>query len=164
MYKGFKPFLLQCWGLSSVADYLASDAPRAAGAAMGPFQAQAFALREQCSGIINSLSQPVPFPYFHILSLMLSVNLGLLAYALVSWETVLTIPAFFITCLVMLGLKETSIAISDPFGGDAVDFETDQYMAALLANTKALLTQRSEDAMRAMPLPCHSGGLPTSSS
>jgi len=94
----------------------------------------------------------------------MQVNLGLLAYALVSWETVLTIPAFFITCLVMLGLKETSIAISDPFGGDAVDFETDQYMAALLANTKALLTQRSEDAMRAMPLPCHSGGLPTSSS
>ena len=80
-YRGFKPFLLQCWAMSAVNEYLASKAPRAAGAALGPFQAQALALRGNCAEIINTIAQPVPFPYYHIVSLMLSVNLIMVAWS-----------------------------------------------------------------------------------
>jgi len=89
-----------------VAEYLASDAKRAGGAGFGPFQAQAFALRQDCSDVVNTLAQPVPFPYFHVVTFMLSINLVLVAYALVFFETYLSVPCFFVTCLVMQGLKE----------------------------------------------------------
>ena len=89
-----------------VAEYLASDAKRAGGAGFGPFQAQAFALRADCSEVVNTLAQPVPFPYFHVVTFMLSVNLVLVAYALVFFDTYLSVPCFFVTCLVMQGLKE----------------------------------------------------------
>ena len=91
---------------SQVAEYLASDAKRAGGAGFGPFQAQAFALRQDCSDVVNTLAQPVPFPYFHVVTFMLSINLVLVAYALVFFETYLSVPCFFVTCLVMQGLKE----------------------------------------------------------
>ena len=65
-YPGFKPFLLQCWALQAVNEHLASDAKRAGGASLAAFQAQAFALRHECSEVVNTLAQPVPFPYFHV--------------------------------------------------------------------------------------------------
>ena len=37
----------------------------------------------------------------------------------------MTIPCFFIIVLVCIGLKETAVALADPFGGDDVDFETE---------------------------------------
>ena len=42
----------------------------------------------------------------------------------------MTIPVFFVVCLVLLGMKETAVMLSDPFGGDAVDFDCDQARAA----------------------------------
>jgi len=153
---------------------------------------------------------------------MLCVNLLLVGYSLVSFETVMTIPTYFMICLVTLGLKarlgqsahvmatrwvgmcsngrsgkrrcsrcrcwrgdplmatcrsadghvvamwwsrwprgghvvvamvtwwphpllqETAVSLSDPFGGDAVDFETDQFMASILANAKSLILADSD--------------------
>ena len=140
-YAGFKPFLLQCWALQTVNEHLASDAKRAAGAGIGPFQAQAFALRQDCSDVVNTLAQPVPFPYFHVVTFMLSINLVLVAYALIFFNTYVSVPCYFVTCLVMQGLKEVAVALSDPFGGDDVDFPTHEYMSAMLDNAKALISR-----------------------
>ena len=76
------------------------------------------------------MTQPIPFPYYHTLTLMLSLNLLLIAYSMIEFETVMTIPCFFIIVLVCLGLKETAVALADPFGGDDVDFETEVRGAA----------------------------------
>jgi hypothetical protein len=75
VYRGFKPFLLQVWAMQTIRDYLDSGADKAAGAGIGPFQAQALALRANCSDVVNLLAQPVPFPYYHVVSFMLCVNL-----------------------------------------------------------------------------------------
>ena len=53
-----------------------------------------------------------------------------LRYALIGFNSVMTIPVFFVVCLVLLGMKETAVMLSDPFGGDAVDFDCDQARAA----------------------------------
>jgi len=66
VYRGFKPFLLQVWAMQTIRDYLDSGADKAAGAGIGPFQAQALALRANCSDVVNLLAQPVPFPYYHV--------------------------------------------------------------------------------------------------
>ena len=81
VYRGFKPFLLQVWAMQAIRDYLDSGADKAAGAGIGPFQAQALALRANCSDVVNLLAQPVPFPYYHVVSFMLCVNLFGMAYA-----------------------------------------------------------------------------------
>jgi len=142
-YQGFKPFLLQEWALQTVNEYLATDAKRSGGAGIGPFQKEALALRGHCSEMVNMLAQPVPFPYFHIITFMLSINLVIVAYALIFYDSVMTIPVYFIVCLVLQGLKECAVALSDPFGGDAVDFEVDIFLANILANTKALISNEA---------------------
>ena len=48
-----------------------------------PSQEKAFAFRGHCGQIHNLLQQPVPFPYFHILNLMLVITLTIVAYILV---------------------------------------------------------------------------------
>ena len=155
-FDGPKSFLLQEWALQTMSEHLASDAKRAGGAGIAPFQAQAFALRKHCAEMKNMLAQPVPFPYFHVINFMLSVNLAIAAYALIFQETFVTIPLFFVVCLVLQGLKECAVALSDPFGGDAVDFEVDVFLANILANTKALI---SPDAAfsSGTKLPCPPG-------
>ena len=40
---------------------------------------QALALRGHCADIVNTMTQPIPFPYYHTLTLMLSLNLLLIA-------------------------------------------------------------------------------------
>lgn len=64
-----------------------------------------------------------------------------------------SIPVFFIICFVCLGLKETSVALSDPFGMDAVDFETDVFMARIMINTKELISRQANYVPKLMPLP-----------
>jgi len=157
-YRGFKPFLLQVWAMRAVSDHLAADSSKAAGAALGPFQAQALALRANCADIVNTMTQPIPFPYFHTLTLMLSLNLLLIAYAMIEFATIMSIPVFFIVCLVLLGLKETAVALSDPFGGDDVDFNVDVYMASMLANTKAMISESSNYVPASLDAPSMKAG------
>ena len=156
VYRGFKPFLLQVWAMQTIRDYLDSGADKAAGAGIGPFQAQALALRANCSDVVNLLAQPVPFPYYHVVSFMLCVNLfgmayaaarnyrairrailpailcaqfsarqfsarnsltphpSTLRYALIGFNSVMTIPVFFVVCLVLLGMKETAVISPTP--------------------------------------------------
>ena len=57
----------------------------------------------------------------------------------------MTIPVFFVVCLVLLGMKETAVMLSDPFGGDAVDFDCDQARA----------TRRPPAEARPHPTPDH---------
>ena len=71
------------------------------------------------------------------------LNLLLIAYSMIEFETVMTIPCFFIIVLVCLGLKETAVALADPFGGDDVDFETEVYMAQMLSNAKSMISEES---------------------
>lgn len=65
----------------------------------------------------------------------------------------MSIPVFFIICFVALGLKETAIALSDPFGMDPVDFETDVFMARIMINTKELISRQANYVRTEMPLP-----------
>ena len=37
---------------------------------------------------------------------------------------------------VLQGLKECAVALADPFGGDAVDFDVDLFLANILSNAE----------------------------
>ena len=42
---------------------------------------------------------------------------------------------------VLQGLKECAVALADPFGGDAVDFDVDLFLANILSNARALIAK-----------------------
>jgi len=143
-HAGPRFMLLQRWALDGMLVMLDKQPKKAADAALGPFQEQALALRGHCAAIRNTLKQPVPFPYYHTLVLMLLVNLLLYAYVLTNVGSLWSIPCFFVTAFVLLGFKETAIALSDPFGTDAVDFDTDHLLSRIMVNVKALLSPQSD--------------------
>merc|ERR1719197_1047983 len=103
------------------------------------------------------MTQPVPFPYYHTLTLMLSLNLLIISYSMIEFSTIMSIPTFFVICLVCQGLKETAVALADPFGGDDVDFETDNYMAAVLANCKAIISPAADYTPMLLPIMAKKG-------
>ena len=42
---------------------------------------------------------------------------------------------------VLQGLKECAVALADPFGGDAADFDVDLFLANILSNARALIAK-----------------------
>ena len=152
-YRGSRFFLMQSWALRLAADQIARPEGKAAGADFRELEKLALKLREHGGQISNLLKQPVPFPMYHTLMMMMSVNLLVMAYAMIESSTIMSIPTFFMISFVCLGLKETAIALSDPFGMDPVDFETDVFMARIMINTKELIAKSATYVPQELPLP-----------
>ena len=75
--------------------------------AYNDFQSVAHEMRSHCSQIYSTLRQPVPFAYFHLLNLMVIVNLLLLAYGMAGLAPPpVTIVCFTISCIVFIGLRD----------------------------------------------------------
>ena len=72
---------------------------------------------------------------------MLSMTLLAMSYSMIEFDSILTIPVYAVILLAFFGLKETCVALADPFGGDDVDFDTAGFMEQVLANTKALISR-----------------------
>jgi len=153
-YKGFKPFLPVHWAMLEAEAQLRARSGDSAAATLllQQMQGKAFAFRGHCGQIVNLLKQPVPFPYFHLLSLMLILPLIIVGSILVpqgSWYLTLTID--FVICLVLLGLKEVAVCLADPFGDDSVDFNVDVFLQAAYNNTVANLSNFHEPCGMSMP-------------
>ena len=147
-YKGFKPFLPVMWALQEVEVIFAStlatgSVPRAARSvdALSAFRGLAFQFRTHCGQITNWLRNPVPFPYFSFLHLLLAVDLVLVSLGLVTlnfgWN--LTVLSYVSVLAAFLGLKAVAIKMSDPFGDDEIDFDIEGMLASAYANSVALL-------------------------
>jgi len=164
-YGGFKPFLCIKWALAEVRMVLLrADGLQLAGGRLElsmrdaqiyhNFVDNAFRFRGHASQVSNLLAAPVPFPYFHVVKLMLVVTLTLVGWALV---TLLEgSPGFIMICfclfaLIEIGLQEISAAMSDPFGDDDIDFDTEGLLASAYNNAIAYLREGKEICGSALP-------------
>jgi len=90
-------------------------------------------IRTQQRDAVDTLALPVPFQYFHLLSVLVIVNLGLWAYAMgltASWFG----PVVYVFCSgTFIGMLNLAGKLSDPFGDDAVDFDVHRWTSACLA-------------------------------
>ena len=100
----------------------------------------ALKLRAASCKIYNLLRLPIPLPYFHTLVVLQNVCFAIMSWSLLSFVSFLTPIVLFFAVLVMVGLREVAVALSDPFGDDDVDFPVDTWIAQLRAN--ALLVHR----------------------
>jgi predicted membrane chloride channel (bestrophin family) len=108
-------------------------------------QSCAFDIRGHMSQIINGLKQPVPWPYFHLLNLMVLVTLSLVAYGLVGYgNPILTFFIHCIICTIFIGMKNLAVAMSDPFGDDAIDFNLEGFLKGSYKNVVAHFQEKHE--------------------
>jgi len=93
--------------------------------------------------VSDTIQMPLPWQYFHLFSVLLTVNLGLLG-DLAAMQTNLTSSITYILVLfLLLGLREVAIAMSDPFGDDDVDFPIQGWLMEVFADTGALLEHKA---------------------
>jgi len=152
-FQGNRVHLLQTWGLRLASEQMVkAERQKQLGASEKPnpydqlehirtLEEISISLREHGHHITTLSKQPMPFPLYYTLMLMLNASLMVQAYAMVEARTFMSIPSYFLICFVCLGLKETAVALSDPFGLDSVDFETDTFMSKMMLNTKELISR-----------------------
>ena len=166
-YKGFKPFLAVCWALEEAQSLVAAKAAsdKSVHYDLGQtvrtehintqFREVAFAFRGHCGQIINLLKQPVPFPYFHLLNVMLFFQLNAVAYWLASMPGNLpyfSIPVMAIVSIVLIGMRGLAVQLSNPFGNDSVDFEIESFMKGAYTNAVAHLKAERPVSGALMPI------------
>jgi predicted membrane chloride channel (bestrophin family) len=115
-YKGFRPFLAVCWALESAQTMCASAGQHGDGWTAWQFREVAFKFRGHCGQIVNLLKQPVPFPYFHLLNVIMLLQLLLLSYALACFPQIA--PYFSILILVfatavLIGMRGLAVQLSN---------------------------------------------------
>lgn len=87
---------------------------------------------------------PMPFMYYHIMNVMLIINLSLWAYGLAVLNSFFAPVIFCFVQLMFQGIRELSIQLSDPFGDDETDFPLDEWMTALYNRVYDLIEEEHD--------------------
>jgi len=89
--------------------------------------------------VMDLVRMPVPFQYFHMLNIMLMMNVSLWAYAMAMSEFILAPMVYFFASFIFIGMLELAKLFSDPFGDDEVDFPIQIWCDKFLENQLAYL-------------------------
>mmetsp|Transcript_3021 Transcript_3021/g.8763 ORF Transcript_3021/g.8763 Transcript_3021/m.8763 type:complete len:431 (-) Transcript_3021:130-1422(-) len=113
---------------SSVIARKACEVTGAPTAAHASLMRAALQIRAYKQEITDTLSLPVPFQYFHLLSIMIIMNLALWAYSMGCSSSLFAPVVFFFASLIFIGMMELSSELADPFGVDEVDFPVEEWL------------------------------------
>lgn len=81
-----------------------------------------------CDKIGHLVAMPVPFVYYHLMNVILALNILLLATVPAFFGSWYTVVPFAIAALIIMGLREVACALADPFGEDATDFPVPEFV------------------------------------
>jgi len=81
-----------------------------------------------CHTVGHIVACPIPFPYYHLMNLVLVLNFILVACVLALLQSLFTIIPYMVVVLIFLGLREVATQLADPFGDDAVDFPVAEFL------------------------------------
>mmetsp|Transcript_147594 Transcript_147594/g.257443 ORF Transcript_147594/g.257443 Transcript_147594/m.257443 type:complete len:380 (-) Transcript_147594:129-1268(-) len=76
----------------------------------------------------DNIGIQVPYPYFHLLNLMLCVNIFLWAVFLGVDPSIWSPLVFFSATFIFMSLMELAVLMSNPFGDDDVDFPLEEWL------------------------------------
>lgn len=103
--------------------------------------------------VIDTMSLPIPFQYFHLLNLMIVINLLLWAYGMGISESAFAPFVYFFAALIFMGMMELAVQLSDPFGDDETDFPLDRWLREVLEDARTLLESEQpgeDDAFKSL--------------
>mmetsp|Transcript_68983 Transcript_68983/g.197880 ORF Transcript_68983/g.197880 Transcript_68983/m.197880 type:complete len:383 (-) Transcript_68983:84-1232(-) len=92
-------------------------------------------IRQAQQSVLDTVKSPLPYPYFHLLNLVLLVKLSILAYGYARMNSIFAPIGFFLTELVFCGSMELNSQLADPFGDDDVDFPLRQWLDVFIDRT-----------------------------
>mmetsp|Transcript_73489 Transcript_73489/g.168475 ORF Transcript_73489/g.168475 Transcript_73489/m.168475 type:complete len:401 (+) Transcript_73489:3-1205(+) len=116
--------LMIYWAIEVVHVGLGNRADRQLKVVSGGFLAMHEKLRE----IHETMSLPIPFGYYHVMNLMLFVNILLWGYGMGIANKFLAHVVYLLCLIIFMGMRELSGALADPFGDDIVDFPIGQWV------------------------------------
>merc|ERR1712232_620291 len=108
------------------------------------FNSSAFKLWRCQSEVVNIQQLPMPFQYFHIMNLMLLLNLTLWGYALGCQDSHFAPVIYMFVQLMFQGIRELATSLSNPFGTDDVDFKIAEWMKKLYASMYSVLQSHTD--------------------
>ena len=76
-------------------------------------QGKIFSVRRVQLDIHDTLKMPLPYQYFHIMNLMLLVNLSVMAISVATFQSRVGSVAFGFMLLIFLGIREMSTGMAD---------------------------------------------------
>lgn len=103
------------------------------------FYGRVYELRQCQAEVCQILDLPMPFQYFHIMNLMLMLNLLLWAYSLGCQDSYFAPFIYMFVQMMFQGIRELSTALSNPFGDDEVDFPITDWMMTVYSRMYGLL-------------------------
>jgi len=81
-----------------------------------------------CHNIGHIVALPVPFPYFHLMNMVLVLNFLLLACVLALFQSFLTILPYCMVVSIFMGLRDVATQLADPFGDEDFDFPVAHFL------------------------------------
>lgn len=111
---------------------------------LSAFYATLYTVWETQTKIKDTLELPMPFQYFHIMNLMMILNLFLWAYSLGCQDSWFAPIIYMFVQMMFQGLRELSTALSDPYGTDEVDFSLNEWLRPIYTQIQAHLNQHIE--------------------
>lgn len=88
-------------------------------------------VRRNQNDVLEMLEMQTPWQYFHIMSLMMVVNLSLWAYSFGLEASHISSMIYLLATCIFMGIRELSITMADPYGDDAADFPLNDWMHQL---------------------------------
>jgi len=88
-------------------------------------------VRRMQDDVVEMLELPMPWQYFHIMNVMMMLNLMLWAYSFALEESHFASVIFLFVAAIFMGIRELSVALADPYGDDAADFPLNEWMNQL---------------------------------
>lgn len=99
------------------------------------------AILEMQQELVDTMELPVPHQYFHLLNMMVVVNLMLWAYAMGISASLWAPVTFLFAEIIFMGMLELASQLADPFGQDDVDFPVTDWTLDYLKFTAFFIEQ-----------------------
>ena len=121
--------ILQMWALDAAYRvYAPNGAAEGLMCQYGRLEDAVLRLRSHGAAITNLLEMPVPFPYYHILVVIMFVNFTLYSVAFLDLNSYATPVAMFLIVFIFSAMRELSSALANPFGTDEATFLVSAYV------------------------------------
>lgn len=92
--------------------------------------------------VLDIVRMPVPFQYYHLLNVMVGINVVLWAYGMALSDSVFGPVCYFFASAIFIGMLELAKQLSDPFGNDDVDFPIHIWIEKYLENSAAFVASQ----------------------
>mmetsp|Transcript_138209 Transcript_138209/g.243912 ORF Transcript_138209/g.243912 Transcript_138209/m.243912 type:complete len:565 (+) Transcript_138209:87-1781(+) len=89
--------------------------------------------------IEDILALPIPFTYYHLMNIVLLVNLFGLAIVCATFKTYMTVFPYSVALGFFMGLREVSVMLADPFNGEDTDFPVESFLQYAFDHAVCLL-------------------------